>query len=121
MVAIIESRILLAGILQFAIMMFGMGMLHGLAPILYSESFPTRFRYSGAGLSFNLAGVLGGMSAPSLLATLIGSDVLRNWYYVPVMYAAYGAIAPFALQFVRETRGLGLEDLDAPLEPRPDA
>ena len=116
-VAIIERRTVLAGLLQFAIVMFGMGVLHGLAPILYSESFPTRFRYSGAGLSFNIAGVLGGMIAPPLLAALVGTDVLRRWYYIPVVYATYAAIALFALQFVRETRGVRLEDLDVSFDP----
>ena len=114
-VAIIERRTVLAGVIQFAMVMCGMGVLHGLAPILYSETFPTRVRYSGAGLSFNIAGVLGGMIAPPLLAALIGTDVLRGWYYIPVVYAIYAAMALFALQFVRETRGVRLEDLDVSL------
>jgi MFS transporter, MHS family, shikimate and dehydroshikimate transport protein len=110
--AILSKHILLAMILQFAIVLFGMGLLHGLAPILTSESFPTKFRYSGAGISFGLAGMLGGMFAPSILAKLIGSDVLHNWYYVPLVYAAYCAAAMVALTFLPETRDMKLEDLD---------
>jgi len=50
-------------VLQFLIVLLGMGVMHGLMPILTSETFPTKFRYSGSGISFGLAGVLGGMIA----------------------------------------------------------
>lgn len=70
-------------LLQFLITFFGTGLLHGLAPILTSETFPTKFQYSGTGISFALAGILGGMIAPPLLARLIGQDVLQKWHYSP--------------------------------------
>lgn len=110
--AILAKHIFLAMILQFVVVLFGMGLLHGLAPILTSESFPTKFRYSGAGISFGLAGTLGGMIAPGVLAKLIGSDVLHNWYYVPLVYAVYCAAAMLALMFLPETRDMKFEDLD---------
>ena len=78
--AIINKRILLVAVLQFLIAFCGIGILHGLAPILTSESFPTRLRYSGTGISYNLSAIVGGMIAPSLLAGLIGRDVAQNWY-----------------------------------------
>ncbi len=111
--AIQRKNILLAMILQFLIVLFGMGLMHGLTPILTSESFPTKFRYSGSGISFNLAGVLGGMIAPPLLATLIGEGVGHRWFFVPVVYAVYCTAAMLALLFIRETRDLRLQDLDA--------
>jgi MFS transporter, MHS family, shikimate and dehydroshikimate transport protein len=111
--AVQRQHILLVMILQFLMVLFGMGLMHGLTPILTSESFPTKFRYSGCGISFSLAGVLGGMIAPALLAKLIGEDVLHKWYYVPVVYVVYCATAMLALLFVRETRDLRLQDLDA--------
>ena len=49
-VAVLHGRILLLMILQFLISFFGIGVLHGLSPILASENFPTKFRYSGAGI-----------------------------------------------------------------------
>ena len=110
--AILGKHILLVFILQFVIVLLGMGLMHGLTPILTSETFPTKFRYSGSGISFGLAGVLGGMIAPSLLAKLIGTDVLHKWYYVPIVYAVYCAAAMVALLFIRETRDIRLEDLD---------
>jgi MFS family permease len=110
--AILGKHIVPAMLLQFVVVLFGMGLMHGLAPILASESFPTTFRYSGAGISFSLAGILGGMTVPAILATLVGQNVLQNWYYVPVVYAAYCAAAMLALMFLPETRDLQLEDLD---------
>jgi MFS transporter, MHS family, shikimate and dehydroshikimate transport protein len=115
--AILGRRIVLVTVLQFLIVLFGVGLLHGLAPILTAETFPTRFRYSGAGISFSLAGILGGTIAPLLLVTLVGRNVHDNWYYIPIVYAGYGAAAMLALIFIRETRDLRLEDLDR-AEPR---
>jgi MFS family permease len=112
--AILSKHIRVVFVLQFLIVLLGMGVMHGLTPILTSETFPTKFRYSGSGISFGLAGVLGGMVAPSLLAKLIGADVLHKWYYVPVIYVVYGMGAMIALLFLRETRDIKFEDLDNP-------
>jgi len=103
---------LLVIILQILISFLGIGLLHGLAPILASESFPTKFRYSGAGISYNLSGILGGMAAPSLLAALIGEDVFQRWYFVPLLYAFYCVAAMLALLLIRETRDLDLTELE---------
>jgi len=110
--AVLSKRIELVMTLQIPISFFGIGVLHGLAPILASESFPTKFRYSGTGISYNLCHLLGGMIAPSALAGLIGRDVFRKWYYVPVCYAFYCIVAMLALLFIRETRDVNLECLD---------
>jgi MFS family permease len=111
--AIVGRHIVLVAVLQFLIVLFGMGLLHGLVPILTSETFPTRFRYSGTGISYGLSGILAGMIAPALLASLIGQDVAHRWHYLPLLYAVYGTAAMLALLFVRETRDIRLEDLDA--------
>ncbi len=110
--AVLSKRIVLVTLLEILVHLFGVGILLGLAPILTCESFPTKFRYSGTGISFNFAGVLGGMIAPSLLAGLVGNDIFHKWYYVPIVYGIYCAVAMLALRFIRETRDLKLEDLD---------
>jgi MHS family shikimate/dehydroshikimate transporter-like MFS transporter len=110
--AVLNKRIALVIALQIPMSFFGIGVMHGLAPILASESFPTKFRYSGAGISVSLSGILGGMIAPSLLAGFIGQDVFRRWYYVPILYAFYCTAAMVALYFMRETRDMSLQDLD---------
>jgi MFS transporter, MHS family, shikimate and dehydroshikimate transport protein len=112
--AIVRNQLVLVAALQCLIVLFGMGLLHGLVPILTSETFPTRFRYSGAGISYGLSGILAGMIAPPLLARLVGQDVVHHWHYLPAIYAIYGMAAMFALFFIRETRNIRLEDLDNP-------
>jgi hypothetical protein len=52
------------------------------------------------------------MIAPSLLAGLIGQGIFHKWYYIPIVYAFYYAVAMVALLFIRETRDLKLENLD---------
>jgi MFS family permease len=110
--AILGRHIAWVMVLQFLITFFGLGLLHGLAPILTSESLPTKFRYSGTGISYSLSAILGGMLAPSLLAGLVGHDVVHKWYYVPVIYAAYCVVAMVSLLFLAETRELSLEEMD---------
>lgn len=119
--AILDRRIVLLAAVQFFIALFGIGVMHGLAPILSSESFPTKYRYSGAGIAYNLSAMLGGMIAPSLLAGLIGDDVAHKWFYVPLVYVIYCAAALVALVFIRETRDLALDELDAKDVPEPRA
>jgi hypothetical protein len=52
------------------------------------------------------------MVAPSLLAGLIGSDVLHKWYYMPVVYGVYCVVAMVSLLFIQETRDVTMESLD---------
>ena len=110
--AVLSKRIALVTLLEILVHFINVGILLGLAPILTSESFPTKFRYSGTGISYSFAGILGGMIAPSLLAGLIGHDVFHKWYYVPIIYGVYCAVAMIALRFIWETRDLKFEDLD---------
>jgi MFS transporter, MHS family, shikimate and dehydroshikimate transport protein len=110
--AILSRRIWLVLTFQLLVSFFGIGLLHGLAPILAAENFPTKFRYSGAGISYALAGIVGGMTAPSLLAGLIGEDVRERWHFVPLLYGVYCVLAMVALLFIRETRDISLSELD---------
>ena len=115
--AILGKQLMLMMILQFLITFFGIGVLHGLAPILTAESFPTKFRYSGTGISYSLSAIFGGMIAPPVLAGLIGKDVAHKWHFVPIVYAVYCVVAMLALLFVRETRDINMEEMDRESAP----
>jgi MHS family shikimate/dehydroshikimate transporter-like MFS transporter len=115
-VVILDQRIPFVMLTQFLIGFLGIGILHGLAPILASEHFPTKLRYSGVGLVFSVAGLLGGMTAPPLLAALIGQDIYRRWGFLPLVYVIYGMASIVALRHIPETRGLSLADLDSRCE-----
>jgi len=108
--AILNKQVGLTLVLQFLITLSGVGILHGLAPILTSESFPTKYRYSGAGISYSLSAIFGGMCAPPLLAGLIGENVADKWFYVPVVYVVYALVAFVALYFHPETRDVALDE-----------
>ncbi|MFD9127566.1 MFS transporter, partial [Kitasatospora sp. NPDC059571] len=72
------------------------------------ELFPTRVRYTGAALTYNLAGVVGGATAPLVaarLAAAYGTAVPVGWYL-----AGLGVLALLCLLGLPETRGA---DLDA--------
>jgi MFS transporter, MHS family, shikimate and dehydroshikimate transport protein len=120
--SILSGRSMRIAVFQFLITFFGVGILHGLAPILTAENFPTRYRYSGSGIAFNLSAIVGGMLAPPLLAGLIGEDVSGRWYYVVMVYVLYCGVGMAALTFIGETRDVDLEELDvddvsAPADP----
>jgi MFS transporter, MHS family, shikimate and dehydroshikimate transport protein len=53
--AVLSKRISLVTLLEILVNFINLGILFGLAPILTSESFPTKFRYSGTGISTSLA------------------------------------------------------------------
>lgn len=57
-------------------------------PIIISKAFPTRTRYSGSSLGFNIAGIIGGGPAP-FIATWLATS--HGGYYV----ALYVAVAAF--------------------------
>jgi MHS family proline/betaine transporter-like MFS transporter len=75
---------------------------------LYAELFPTRVRYSGVSLGFNIATILGGATAPfvaSWLTGLTGSSMAPAFYVMVV--ALIGIVA---LSTVQETSGRQLAD-----------
>ncbi|EJC63276.1 MFS superfamily proline/ betaine transporter [Alcaligenes faecalis subsp. faecalis NCIB 8687] len=75
---------------------------------LYAELFPTRVRYSGVSLGFNIATILGGATAPfvaSWLTGLTGSSMAPAFYVMVV-----ALIGMVALSTVQETSGRQLAD-----------
>ena len=49
------------------------GLAYGPAGAFLPETFPTRYRYTGAGLSYNLAGIVGGAMPPLVAAPLVAA------------------------------------------------
>ena len=115
--SILGKHLVRIAIFQCLLTFFGIGVLHGLAPILAAESFPTKYRYSGTGISYSMSAMFGGMIAPPVLTLFVGTDPAGKWFYVPIVYTIYGAIAILALLFLRETRDLILEELDTTMRP----
>lgn len=82
------------------------GIAYGPTGALLPEMFLARFRYTGAGLSYNLAGILGG-AIPPLLAAQIVSTHASIW--VGVMLAVLSAISVACAIFMSETKDRGID------------
>jgi len=82
------------------------GVAYGPTGALLPEMFRARFRYTGAGLSYNLAGILGG-AIPPLLAAQIVSTHASIW--VGVMLAVLSAISVACALAISETKDRDIE------------
>jgi MFS family permease len=79
-----------------------MGMTYGPLGTLLSEMFPAEVRYTGASLTFNLAGIFGASLAPFIAVRLANDFGLTSvGYYL----TAAAAITLVGLVLIRETRG----------------
>lgn len=79
-------------------------------PAIMSEMFPTRMRYSGVSLGYQVTSIVAGSLAPIIAVKLLdvyGSSVPIAWYLF-----ASAAITFVAVVVARETRGIALESID---------
>ena len=83
-----------------------MGLCFGPMAAFLPELFPTRFRYSGAGMAYSIGGILGG-SLPPLVATAL--QAAYGSTAVGLYVAAVGAISLACALAVRETVHRGLD------------
>jgi len=78
-----------------------MGLTYGPMGTILSELFPTAVRYTGASLTFNLAGIFGASLAPSVATWLATNHGLPSvGYYL----AAAASLSLLALILSKETR-----------------
>ena len=78
-----------------------MGALFGPCGAYLPELFPTKVRYSGAGLSYNLAAILGGAFAPTIATALVTRfGIVSLGWYLGVM----AVLALVALFLIRESK-----------------
>ncbi|MFI0446393.1 MFS transporter [Actinomadura sp. 6N118] len=83
-----------------------LGVAYGPAGALLPEMFQTRYRYTGAGVAYNLAGVIGGGIGPILAADLSAS---RGGFAVGVMLGAFGLVSALSCLVLPETRHRSME------------
>jgi MFS family permease len=77
------------------------GLAYGPAGAFLPETFPTRYRYTGAGLSYNLAGIVGGALAPLVavpLAAAFGS------FAIGILLCALALLSLFCANALLETK-----------------
>jgi len=79
-------------------------------PAIMAEMFPTRMRYSGVSLGYQVTAIVAGSWAP-----LIGTALLRaygGWQPIALYVAAAGAISLVAALLMTESRGISLLAID---------
>jgi MFS family permease len=79
-------------------------------PAIMSEMFPTRMRYSGVSLGYQVTSIVAGSLAPIIATALLSA----SGSYIPVaLYLALAAaITLIAVVSMRETKGSSLHELD---------
>lgn len=80
-----------------------MGGLFGPCGAYLPELFPANVRYSGSGLAYNLASILGGAFAPTIATALVASFGIQGvgWYLV-----AMSVVAFVALLMIKESKDM---------------
>ena len=94
---------LLLGLIFHALMYAGQ-------PAIMAEMFPTRMRYSGVSVGYQLTGIVAGSLAP-IIATALLSEFQATWP-IGVYVVIAAVISAVALFFTRETRGISLASVD---------
>jgi metabolite-proton symporter len=79
-------------------------------PAIMAEMFPTRMRYSGVSLGYQVTSIVAGSLAPLLAVKLL--DVYESAVPVAIYLAIACAITLVAVLFTRETNGIDLKTLD---------
>ncbi len=79
-------------------------------PAIMSEMFPTRMRYSGVSLGYQVTSIVAGSLAPIIAVALLSA----YGSYVPVAgyLAVAAAVSLIAVVSMRETKGSSLQELD---------
>src|SRR5262249_32829882 len=86
------------------------GVMYAVQPSAMAEMFPTRMRYSGVSLGYQVTSIVAGSLAPIIAVRLLAtykSSVPIAWYLAGA--AAVSAVAALA---ARETKGIDLADVD---------
>lgn len=80
-------------------------------PAIMAEMFPTRMRYSGVSLGYQVTSIVAGSLAPIIATSLLSSFNSST----PIALYLLGAcvVTAVAVYFLKETRGISLQDVDA--------
>jgi MFS family permease len=84
-----------------------MGLAYGPVGAFLPETFPTRYRYTGAGTSYNLAGIVGG-AVPPLVATPLA--VAFGSIAVGVLLCALALLSLLCTRALAETKDHDLRE-----------
>jgi MFS family permease len=78
---------------------------------MMSEMFPTRIRYSGVSLGYQVTSIFAGSVAPFIATYLLRE--YHSWIPIAGYLAVAAGVSLVAIVAARETRGISLRDIDA--------
>ena len=79
-------------------------------PAMLSEMFPTRMRYSGVSLGYQVTAIVAGSLAPIIAVKLL--EEYHSSVPIAIYLAGAAAVTLIALYFARETKGIDLAEVD---------
>lgn len=94
-------------------------LMYAAQPAIMAEMFPTRMRYSGVSIAYQVTSIVAGSLAPVLATEWLKST--GSWWPTAVYLAVAGVITLVAALCLRETRGISLRALDAGAAPGREA
>ncbi|MGV9712469.1 MFS transporter [Gordonia sp. NPDC003424] len=80
-------------------------------PAIMSEMFPTRMRYSGVSLGYQVTSIVAGSLAPIIATALLSK--FDSSVPIAIYLAAASVVTLIAVIAARETKGISLESIDA--------
>ncbi|WP_427006625.1 MFS transporter [Pseudarthrobacter sp. H2] len=80
-------------------------------PSIMAEMFPTRMRYSGVSLGYQVTSIVAGSMAPIIATSLLGT--FKSSTPIALYLLAACAVTAVAVYFMKETRGISLQAVDA--------
>ena len=80
-------------------------------PAIMSEMFPTRMRYSGVSLGYQVTSILAGSLAPIIATALL--QQYKSWVPVAIYIMIACVVTAATVLTLRETRGVSLRDVDS--------
>jgi hypothetical protein len=86
------------------------GLMYAPQPAIMAEMFPTRMRYSGVSLGYQVTAIFAGSWAP-----LIGTALLReydDWLPIAFYILAAGAVSLASAIYMSESKGVSLLAID---------
>ena len=85
------------------------GAMYGPQAAFITELFPTRIRYSGVSLAYQLTSIVAGSLAPIIALALY--QEYDNWMPVAIYVAAACAVSGLSALVARESRGVDLDKI----------
>lgn len=100
------------GVILVAIILglFVQGLMYAGQPAIMAEMFPTRMRYSGVSLGYQVTSIVAGSLAPIIATALLG--MFGSWVPIAIYLTIACLITLVAVFSMKETRGIDLRDLD---------